>query len=192
MEKQVNTMQVDFSEKEPSQKYHNVLSCIIKSNLCDAFMYEHKMHVEYKISRLFERLILKSFHFKECHHVCQSRACQMPHTELCRPTRQKYKRCKDMNGFLWLLMTQREVKVACYSWCVGLWCQSREQGVASHYSEYHTVRIDAGFRSVRYTLRLVAIRITKVRLCQVLIMFCLHLQLLLGMNCSWFFIPNDK
>ena len=62
MEKQVNTMQVDFSEKEPSQKYQNVLSCIIKSNLCDAIMYEHKMHVEYKISRLFERLILKSFH----------------------------------------------------------------------------------------------------------------------------------
>ena len=77
LEKQVDTMQVDFSEKEPSQKYHNVLSCIIKSNLCDAFMYEHKMHVEYKISRLFERLILKSFHFKECHHVCQSRACQI-------------------------------------------------------------------------------------------------------------------
>ena len=70
-------MQVDFSEKDPSKnKHHNpvVYYPIIKSNPCDAIMSEHKMHVEYKISRLFERLILNSFHFKECHHVSQGQA----------------------------------------------------------------------------------------------------------------------
>ena len=90
------------------KKYHYPIY-IIKSNPCDAIMYEHKMHVEYKISRLFERLILKSFHFKECHHVRQGKG--MPdatHRTTCRPTWQKYKRFKDINGLL--LMTQGEVK----------------------------------------------------------------------------------
>ena len=65
-------MQNDFSEKEPSQSI-TISSCtIIKSNLCDAIMYEHKTYVEYKILRLLERLILKSFQLTEC-VPCKSR-----------------------------------------------------------------------------------------------------------------------
>ena len=70
--RRVDTNANDVSEKDPSQNI-TISSCaIIKSNLCDAIMYEHKMHVEYKILRLLERLILKSFHFKEC-LPCKSR-----------------------------------------------------------------------------------------------------------------------